>query len=208
MEQAGNQHATAAPEPAQDLESTRNWWGLPFFLWLIVVPVLTVPWTYGLAKNLDPVRYPTPSHSWPAPLAPLLNDLRCTEAPVHWEGMWSAASFDRLCPTELALATLVPGALNLLPAFGLLLPRRRARKAALLAAGLGLSRWLVPAAIYLGSALVHGGLVAYYHNPITPEMPPAWSWLVSWALWGATFIFMIHVVSPSTMGFGQGRARS
>jgi hypothetical protein len=96
-------------------------WPLPL-LWIIVVPLVTVPGSLNLVQELK-----------------------------GWGGCdWQGGNF--VCPVRVAVLTLAPGLLNLVPLLWLASPHPRVRRAALLATVLGASRLLMPIVLYVLSS--------------------------------------------------------
>ena len=115
--------------------SRLNWWGWPF-LWIILIPGVTIPWQIVLLGN---------SGRWPAAgvydNCDLEPDIR--GATNTWE-----------CAPEHVLPTLLPGVLILVAFLWLQSPERPARYAALVAGTLGAVRLIAPALIYVISGTV------------------------------------------------------
>jgi hypothetical protein len=113
-------------------------WGWPL-LWVVFIPVVTVPATMWLL-NL------------------LVDSNVCI--PVTPTG-FSPLQRGSYCPVSLALVALTPGLLNLVPATRLRAPQPRARSAATVATVLGSIRLVAPAVVLLTSwpqVLVETGL--------------------------------------------------
>jgi hypothetical protein len=154
--------ARAAPAEIQD-----RLWPLPL-LWIIVVPLVTVPWSSALVEGLQ------------------------GEGSCYWKGG------NVVCPVRVAVLTLAPGLLNLVPLVWLASPHPRVRRAALLATVLGASRLLVPIVVYVLSSwegLVgmpgYGALGGYQERST-----PSWGWSI--LLWfvsvGCLFVLTITAV--------------
>jgi len=101
----------------------------------------------------------------------------------------NAYSFEYLCPGPLAVATLAPGLLNLVPAFWLLSRKARTQRAAAIATVLGACRVLVPVARYIHSGLDHEGLVNYQYNSFNGTNVPGFE--VAPFLWGASVLLIV-----------------
>jgi MFS family permease len=112
-----------------------NWWRWPF-LWIILIPGVTIPWQIVLLGN---------SGRWPAARVydncELEPDIR--GATNTWE-----------CSPEHVLPTLLPGLLILVALLWLFSSVRRTRLAAVVAGGLAVARLITPALIYVASGTV------------------------------------------------------
>jgi hypothetical protein len=146
-------------------------WSWPL-LWIVLIPLVTVPATWWLLGRLVDGR--------------ACVDLGPT-GPASWT--WSSS-----CPVAFALATLAPGLLNLVPALGLRSPQPRARTAATVATLLGAMRLLVPALLLLSSGPQvrvvwgFGPPVLHLFGPI-PGNDPAMA--VSPILWVVSVIALV-----------------
>jgi hypothetical protein len=150
----------------------------PFLLllWLVVVPILTVPLTqWGLFQ--------------------LVHSGACVTLqrpePSLFSSNYSSGNTYFGCPSPAGLAPLLPGLFNLLPALWLRSSRGVVRAAAALATGLGLVRLAVPAVI----AAWGSQHVQVYHLPQLGDVGYAFvndtSWTVSLALWGVTVLALV-----------------
>jgi len=112
-----------------------NWWAWPF-LWIVLIPGVTIPWQIVLLGN---------SGRWPA--AQVYDNCDLVPGIPRATNTWH-------CAPEHVLPTLLPGLLMLVAFLWLLSPRRGTRYAAAVAGSLGALRLVVPALIYVASGTV------------------------------------------------------
>jgi uncharacterized RDD family membrane protein YckC len=131
---AANFTPAASPEGAA--ESHRwDWlsaWMWPF-LWILFIPIVTVPWQLALVRDLAS------------------GNPDCTTRSVMF---FDGYSDNYVCPSGDILPSLLPGLLNLAAFAWVLTGRRTTQIAALVAGALGAIRLIVPVTLYWQSATV------------------------------------------------------
>lgn len=145
------------------------------FLWVLVVPAVTISAQVELLGVItDGYRYAGVFAGGDAG--------SCTQiVQSTYDKEWA-------CPLNATLPTLLPGLLNLIPLLGVLSSARDVRRAAIVAGGLGLTRFLVPVVIYAAQGDTVTIIGSWQAPPAMGSMASAYTSLL---LWLATLVTLV-----------------
>ena len=143
-------------------------WFLPF-LWILVVPAVTMSAQIALLGLI------TDGYQYGGVFAGGEAGACDQVAQLDYDKQWS-------CPAAVALPTLLPGLLNLVPLIGLLSAVPIVRAAAAMAGGLGLVRLLVPLALYAADGADVTIIGSWQFPPAMGSFASAYASMALWVL--------------------------